>query len=405
MNWDNQLSSILSAADDSVAKMRERLTSPGKFSKGSPDLFPVREGRSDPGLDPLTLPLLPTRASMLQQPSSSLPPEVQWADLAAIQTQLQMQSQALESLTKKVQSVERERDSQQRRIRLLEEEICSLREESKEMERARADMRRDQSPGTERMMEQWRREIGRELSTLRGHITRATSLSNLEESFSSKLQGEELQHLRREVDQLKARLRGQEEDMFVQQSEVREARRQYERNCKTLEQLTDTNRTHGLDLAKTETQHTRTQQEVRQIRVSVSDLRDEVSRLMLREERPTPARPQHTSASMAPGSQLHSSHGPEPRGEQPDSDSEDFSPTPSLAEVSSDDLSWLDDHEPAPRQKRVPCVRLSTRSRRSDIAGPSSDLGDDDEDDDNDDDLDDDDVHLGLGSDLSLDDL
>ncbi|CAL8309087.1 unnamed protein product [Lota lota] len=401
MNWDNQLSSILSAADDSVAKMRERLSSPGKFSKGSPDLFPVRDGHSDPGLDPLALPLPPTRAPMLQQPSSSLPPGVQWGDLAAIQTQLQMQSQAIESLTKKVQNVERERDSQQHRIRLLEEEIRSLREESKEMERAREDMRRGQSPGTEWMMEHWRREIGRELSTLRGHITRATSLSNLEESFSSKLQGEELLYLRREVDQLKARLRGQEEDMFVQQSEVRETRRQYERRCKTLEQLTDSNRTHSLDLAKSATQHARTQQEVRQIRVSVSDLRDEVSRLMLKEQRPTPALPPHTSASLAPGSQVHSSHGPEPRGEQPDSDSEDFSPTPSLAEVSSDDLSWLDDHEPVSHQKRV---RLSTQSRRSDIAGPSSDLNEGDDDDDDDEDLDDD-VNLGLGSDLSLDDL
>lgn len=34
------------------------------------------------------------------------------------------------------------------------------------------------------------------------------------------------------------------------------------------------------------------------------------------------------------------------RVEEPDSDSEDFSPTPSLAEVSSDDLSWLDDKDP-----------------------------------------------------------
>ena len=55
----------------------------------------------------------------------------------------------------------------------------------------------------------------------------------------------------------------------------------------------------------------------------------------------------------APGSQLHSSHGPEPRGEQPDSDSEDFSPTPSLAEVSSDDLSWLDDHEPGEKRSEL----------------------------------------------------
>ena len=61
----------------------------------------------------------------------------------------------------------------------------------------------------------------------------------------------------------------------------------------------------------------------------------------------------------------------------------------------------------APQQKRVPRVRLSTRSTRSDVAGPASDLGDDDDDDDEDldDDDDDDDVHLGLGSDLSLDDL
>ena len=58
------------------------------------ELFPVRDGRSDPGLDPVALPPLPTRAPMLQQPSSSLtPPAVQWADLAAIQTQLQVQSQ------------------------------------------------------------------------------------------------------------------------------------------------------------------------------------------------------------------------------------------------------------------------------------------------------------------------
>ncbi|CAL8254635.1 unnamed protein product [Merluccius merluccius] len=362
MNWDNQLSSILSAADGSVAKMRERLTSPGK-------------------------------APTLQQPSSTLPPGLQWADLAAIQTQLQMQSQAIESLTKKVQSVERERESQQHRIRLLEEEIHSLREESKGRERD--DTRRGQSPGTERMMEQWRREIGRELSTLRGHITRATSLGNLEESFSSKLRREELEHLRREVDQLTARLGRQEEDMFVQQSEVRETRRQYERSCKTLEQLTDSYRTQSFDLAKTTSQHTHTQQEVQQIRVSVSELKDEVSNLMHREHRPTPALPPHTL---------------EPRGERPDSDSEDFSPTPSLAEVSSDDLSWLDDHDLVPRQKSIPRVRLSTQSRRSDIAGPSSNLGEgDDEEDLNDDDDDDkdldDDVNLELGSDLSLDDL
>ena len=191
-------------------------------------------------------------------------------------------------------------------------------------------------------MEQWRREVGRELSSLRGHITRATSLGNLEErcvgvvgrncrlwnswliwkqlqfaitkklewhfhflgrqvwkrgndtsvlssfplfsplSFNSKIRREELEHLRREVDQLKTRLSEshvgkhtyimsshwfcgtphvlssvlacqakdkyslahgvgsfffcltgrQEEDVFLQQAEARETRRQYERSCK-----------------------------------------------------------------------------------------------------------------------------------------------------------------------------
>lgn len=53
------------------------------------------------------------------------------------------------------------------------EEIQRLRE--------RDEARMGPSPGAERRMEQWRREVGRELSSLRGHITRATSLGNLEE--------------------------------------------------------------------------------------------------------------------------------------------------------------------------------------------------------------------------------
>lgn len=163
-------------------------------------------------------------------------------------------------------------------------------------------------------MELWRKEVGRELSSLRGHINRATSLGNLEErciwgwscrllmglaqdsyenilfwclsqlekkthshlvfflSFSSKLRREELEHLRRELDQLKTQLSEsytsdivcaglhmpvlacirsasmilfqtisfvfspltgrQEEDIFLQQTEARETRRQYERSCK-----------------------------------------------------------------------------------------------------------------------------------------------------------------------------
>uniref|UniRef100_A0A3Q3W1Z6 Uncharacterized protein n=1 Tax=Mola mola TaxID=94237 RepID=A0A3Q3W1Z6_MOLML len=235
MNWDNELSSILSVAEGSVAKMRERLTSPGKFARGT-------------------------------EPSSSLSPGVQWADLASIQSQLQLQSQ----------------------------EVHMLRERERERER-RHESSWGQTSGVERRMEQWKREIACELSTLRGHITRATSLGNLEESFSSKLCREELDRLRREVDLLNTRLR-QEEDVLLQQAEARETRRRYEHSYK-LEELTDNYRTHSTELAKTVSQYLYTKEEVRQIVV---------------------------------------------RAEEVDSDSEDFSPTPSLAEVSSDDLSWLD---------------------------------------------------------------
>uniref|UniRef100_A0A3B4WZP2 Trichohyalin-like n=3 Tax=Seriola lalandi dorsalis TaxID=1841481 RepID=A0A3B4WZP2_SERLL len=407
MNWDNQLSCILSEADGSVAKMRERLTSPGKFSKGGEDLYPMRERIHDSDLDP---PALPPRAPLLRQPSPSLSPGVQWADLTAIQSQLQIQSQAIESLTQHIHDMERERQSQQRHIQTLQEEVHRLHEALRESERARDESKRGQSPGAERRMEQWRREVGRELSSLRGHITRATSLGNLEESFSSKLRREELEHLRREVDQLKARLRRQEEDVFLQQAEARETRRQYERSCKTLEELTDSYRTHSTDLAKTVSQYSHTQQEVRQIRTVVSELKEEVRTLVLRERAPTPSLSAHTSGALP----LALPHGHSrsvrvDRVVEPDSDSEEFSPTPSLAEVSSDDLSWLDDKEPALYQK--PRVHLSVQSRRSNFAGPGSDL-EDGHDDDDDDDNDDDDLDLldnivnpDLGSDLSLDDL
>ncbi|XP_029285028.1 peripheral-type benzodiazepine receptor-associated protein 1 isoform X2 [Cottoperca gobio] len=357
MNWDNQLSSILSVADGRVAKMRERLTSPGKFAKGGEDFFPTRERIHD---SDLCSPALPPRAPLLRQPSPSLSPTVQWADLAAIQSQLQIQSQAIESLTQKLRDVERERQSQQCHIQTLQEEVHGLREEQRQ---------RGQSPGAERRMEQWRREVGRELSSLRGHITRATSLGNLEESFSSKLHREELEHLRREVDLLKTQLRRQGEDVFLQQAE---ARRQYEHGCKTLEELTDSYRSHSTELAKTVSQYSHTQQEVRLIRTTVSELTEEVRRLILKERQPTPLLAAHTSGASPlslPGSPSRAV-----RVEEADSDSEDFSPTPSLAEVSSDDLSWLEDKDPAFHQK--PRVRLSVQSRRSDFAGPASDLED-----------------------------
>lgn len=366
---------------------QERLTSTSKFSKRE-DIFSVIEKLDKSELD------LPPRVPLHRQLSSPVSPNVQWADLAAIQSQLQIQSQALESLTKKLHDLEREKQSQHCLIQTLQEEVHRLREDVRERE----ELWREQSPGADRRIEQWRREVGRELSSLRGHITRATSLGNLEESFSSKLRREELEHLRREVEQLKTRLRRQEEDVFLQQTEARETRRQYEHSCKTLEELTDSYRIHSTELAKTVSQYSHTQQDVHQIRATVSDLKDEVRNLVLRQREPSPLLSVHTSGSPVlpvPHSQSNKVRVEE---SQPDSDSDDFSPTPSLAEISSDDLSWLEDNDPAAPQQK-PRVRLNIKSRRSDFEGLGTDL----EDDNDGDDLGDE--NPDFGSDLSLDDL
>lgn len=401
MNWDSQLSTILSAADGSVAKMRERLTTANKYSNREDILFPVNDNLDKSKFSP------PARVPLHRQLSSPVSPNVQWTDLAAIQSQLQIQGKAIESLTKKLYDMEREKQSQECLIQSLQEEVLRLREDLREREALWG----EQSPGAERRMDQWRREVGRELSSLRGHITRATSL---EESFSSKLQREQLEHLRKEVEQLKTRLRRQEEDVFRQQTEARESRRQYEHSCKTLEELSDCYRVHSTDLSKTVSQYSHTQQEVHQIRATVSELKDEVRNLILRDHEPTPLLTVHTTGSPElpiPNAQNRSKV--RVNQSQEDSDSEDFSPTPSLAEISSDDLSWLEDNDPAPQPKTR--VRLSIKSRRSDLDGLDSDLDKDDDDgnDDDDDDKDsvngvdfvDDDENPDFGSDLSLNDL
>uniref|UniRef100_A0A3B3B760 Rootletin-like n=1 Tax=Oryzias melastigma TaxID=30732 RepID=A0A3B3B760_ORYME len=330
MNWDHQLSSILSATDGSVAKMRERLTSPGKFSKATEDLFPVKEGA----------PNIPAIAALPQHlPPPALSLSVEWSDLAFIKSQFQIQSQEIESLTQKLHHLEIEKQCQHHHIQTLQEEVYSLRETLKNKDL----LKTEESPAIERRMEQMRREVGGELSRLREHVTRATSLGTLEESLSAKFLQEELGHVRKEVDQLKTRLRRQEDDALQQKSEARETRRQYDSSCKLLVELTDSYRTRSADLLRTASQYSHIQRDIDQIREAVSELKDEVRTLKLRGHKPTPLLSGHESMlpSPAPHSQSRVV-----RTDAPESDSEEFSPTPSLAEISSDDLSWLDDKVP-----------------------------------------------------------
>ncbi|KAK7151217.1 hypothetical protein R3I93_012225 [Phoxinus phoxinus] len=349
MNWDHQLSSIISEADGSVAKMRERLTTYGRSPRRTEDVFPVRE----------------VTAGVDLKPSSSLSPAVQWSDLTAIQTQLQQQSQAIETLTQSLRLLERERNAQHRQIQTLQEEQKRLQDKLEERERDVE--RRSSSPGPDRRIEQWKREMDREMSSLRAQINRATTLGNQEESFSSKLRREELEQFRREVDILKNKLMRQEEDTFQLQSEARETRRQYERSSKTLESFTDSHRAHSFELARMVSQYQHTQQEVRDLRVTVSELKDEVRGLVLRDSLlPTPAQvPQKPVVTVKTRAERRVSSASE----------DDFSPTPSLAEISSDELdaSWLEEPELQTRRRRQR-VGLNSDLSGSDISDAGSGL-------------------------------
>ncbi|XP_054646478.1 uncharacterized protein LOC129189133 [Dunckerocampus dactyliophorus] len=361
MNWDRQLSSILSAADDSVAKMRERLTLLGNSPKKEEELFPFREkSHADFGTHTISS-LSP------QQGLPSISPSVQWADIASILSQLQTQKQAIESLTKKLSDVERDKQSQQRHIQTLQVEVCKLHEDLSER-------KRETDGGVERGMEQWMKGAGVEWSSRHG----ATLVDVPKESLSSIVCREDVEHLHNEVDQLKMRLRRQEEAMMLQEKEARETRRQYQHSCQMVQELTDRYRTHNTVLANITSECSHTQQEVRRISTTVSELEGEVRRLRERDA----VLPTRTSPLPVPHG-LRSRVKVEEMGR--DSDSEDFSPTPSLADISSEDLSLLDD----PSLHYKPAERQSFQSRAK------SDFEDDV----------DDDVNPDIGSDLSLTDL
>ncbi|XP_020487497.1 coiled-coil domain-containing protein 157 [Labrus bergylta] len=359
MSWDRQVSSLLSVTDGSVAKMRERLGSGGE------DLFPSKETIIDSDPDP---PIPPSRCQL--QRERPLSDSIQWSDLAALQSQLRIQRQEIQSLTQRVITMETERYSQRSLIQKLQEEVQRL---------------------GNRRGEEWRTEVVCELSSLRGQLTGATFLGNLEDSLSSKLQ-----HQRRDIDLVKTQLRVQEEELLHLQKETRESRRQGQHTCRTVEQMTESFRSHSCDMTKTLSD---TQREVQQIRSTVSQLKEEIR--TLRE----PLLSAHTPGASPLLSLPRRGLRPEVDS---DMDSDDLSLTASLDEVSSDDLSWTDHRDPTDLHRKH--LRDQSGPSHRSIADPH--LQDEKEDDDNDEDNDNDDddnddniVNLDVVSDLSLNDL
>ncbi|XP_056621142.1 uncharacterized protein LOC130434817 isoform X1 [Triplophysa dalaica] len=151
-----------------------------------------------------------------------------------------------------------------------------------------------------------------------------------------------------------------EEDVFQLQSEARETRRQNEHSSKTLERLGDCQRTHSFEVTRTVSQHKHTQQQVCELRVNVSKLKEEVRGLILRE---TPALLPHKQA-------VESS----PHGRMSSGSEDEFSLTVSLAEISSDE-SWLEEAD-TQTKSRGRGVHISSDLSGSDLSGAGSDLDD-----------------------------
>lgn len=187
------------------------------------------------------------------------------------------------------------------------------------------------------------------------------------------------------MEQLKTNLMcgRQEEELLHLKEETSDIRRRGQHTSRTVEQMTNSFKTLSSDLTKSISD---TRQEVQQIRSTVSQLKEEL-RTFRDHQPPAP----HTPGASPLLSLPHRGLTPEP---DLDSGSEDLSPTPSLAEVSSDDLSWLDYKDPA--DLHYDRVSLGDQS---DLSVPDPELqGDDDL-------LDDDVVRPDVGSDLSLNDL
>ncbi|XP_051929200.1 uncharacterized protein LOC127605602 isoform X1 [Hippocampus zosterae] len=380
MNWDRQLSSILSAADDSVANMRGRLSSLGNSSKREEESFPFKEKFHDSDFDSHAVCAPSPSAQQLHR----VIPEVQWADVASIQSQLQTQNQAIESLTKKLDDMERNKQSQQFHIQTLQAEVDRLREDLRGRGCEKEDI-----PGVEREIT----DVGAAAfpqtrcvkSLYPGELERNLFILLSYHSWSSKVCRAELEHLCKEVDQLKTRLRRQEEAMMHLEKEARESRRQCQHSSETIQELTDRYQSHSSDLAKSAFEYT--QKEIRHIRATMSELEGEVMRL--REH-------QAMLPAMVPNGSPRLGERLKVEEAKQDSDSEEFSPTVSLAEISSE-ISLLDDLRDSNTFQALEHQDVPSRVK-SDFL---------DEEEYNDEDIldDDDDVNLELGSDLSLTDL
>lgn len=273
MNWDTKINSILSATDSNVASIKQRLNPERSFSKEPLfDKLSVNKGSFNDSLD--------RQWDFCSTCADSALNRMSLKDLAAINDQLTSQAKSIASLNQTVLRLEKDREYQRQRIQSLEEEVQRLQNTT----RSTSDV------VLERRLEDLRRELSSELRHLREQVLeipdRGTTLGqssvlNLMEEIneSKRTTWKECESVRREIDQLKQKIRRQEEDLMQYMSDCHEARRGRDRNSKMFEDLLENYKRNSVDLNRAKSESQQTQLELQHIKITISNIKDEIQKL------------------------------------------------------------------------------------------------------------------------------
>ncbi|XP_071985143.1 coiled-coil domain-containing protein 159 isoform X1 [Engystomops pustulosus] len=273
MNWDSKLEAVLTAADDSMAKIKERLYTRGDVTKDFHyDSPPVRRAAlyGDP------LPMKPASPSAYTHPAP-----VSSEDMVNLSSQLLSQAKMITSLHHAIGRLERDRDLQLQRIQSLEDEVRRLGE-SRGLDVTESVL--------ERRMEGLRHEVSSELRHLEdrmrgaasrepGPSLRSASSILQEVNETKRLIWKEYESLRQDTDYMHQRLRRQEDDLLRQISDGQELKRAQEKSVSVLERVLSSHQTQTLELERARVDTQGVQRDLLQIRSAIEDVKENVRKL------------------------------------------------------------------------------------------------------------------------------
>ncbi|XP_073499699.1 coiled-coil domain-containing protein 159 [Phyllobates terribilis] len=274
MNWDSKLDAVLMAADDSVAKIKERLNTRGDTIRDfCYDSTPVRRSvqYDDRSAIKPASPYAPFAYTHTALVSSE--------DMVNLSSQLLSQAKMITSLHEAIGRLERDRDLHIQRIQSLEAEV----------QRLAASRGPDLSESVlERKMAGLRQELSSELRHLEDRVKdsstcglspslrSAISISQ-EMSETKKLICKELESLLRDTDYMHQRLRRQEDDLRQHITDGQELMRTQERHGAVLERIQSCHQVQTQELERVRSDTQGAHREIQRISLAIGDLQEDVS--------------------------------------------------------------------------------------------------------------------------------